>query len=170
GQGRGALWNEPDCPLAFSLDGKMVTSAILTPRALAGDFRRTFRLWDVATGTEIRSFQADRSSFEAAAFSPDGKLLAVGASSPEFRQHHYVYLWDVESGKELPPIEKTQAESAEAVSFLAFSPDGRTLASSGGGGILQLWEVATRREICRFQTPEAGLKSLAFSPDGRLLA
>src|SRR5439155_21719128 len=35
---------------------------------------------------------------------------------------------------------------------------------------IQLWEVATRREICRFQSPEAGLKSLTFSPDGRLLA
>jgi WD40 repeat protein len=159
--------NEPDCPVVFSLDGKTVASATLTP---VGDYhyQRSFRSWDVATGTETQSFKENHSSLGVAAFSPDGKLVAVVLSETG-RLRQRICLWDVDNGKELRPIEPTQAESLEPVSFLAFSPDGKTLASSGGGSV-QLWEVATRREACRFQAHDTAQSSLTFSPDGRLLA
>jgi WD40 repeat protein len=181
-KGRASEVNEPDSPVVFSPDGKTAASATLDAGSFRGDlnFKRTFRLWDVATGAEIRSFKGNATSLGHVAFSPDGKLLAVGATWPALRQGTYIYMWDMDSGTELRPIEwehvstvhheQIPAESPESVSFLTFSPDGKTLASSGGGPFIQLWEVATRRETCRFQTPETGLKSLAFSPDGRLLA
>jgi WD40 repeat protein len=160
--------NEPDCPVGFSVDGKTAASATLAQRAFADHYQRTFRLWDVATGTELRSFREDRFPFEAAAFSPDGKMLALGTGwTGRLRQR--ISLWDMDTGKELPPIGQIPAESAESVSCLSFSPDGKTLASSGAGPI-QVWEVATRGEACRFQADVAGRASLAFSPDGRLLA
>jgi WD40 repeat protein len=159
------------CPVVFSPDSRMAASATLAIRGRFGDDNeRTFRVWDVATGTEIRSFKGKKTSFGPAAFSPDGKILAVGATWPGPREGVDIYLWDVVRGIELRPIEHTRSEGVEAITSLAFSPDGKTLASSGVGPFIQLWEVATRREIGRFQTPDAGRTPLAFSPDGRLLA
>jgi WD40 repeat protein len=158
--------NEPDCPVGFTPDGKTAGSASGAVGAFP-NMQRQFKLWDVATGAEVQSFSGDRSSFGAAAFSPDGKTLAAGTNWPGLQKR--IYLWDLDSGKELRPVEQIRAESAEPVSSLVFSPDGKTLASSGGG-LIQLWEVATRREVCRFQTGDSGRTPLAFSPDGRLLA
>lgn len=169
GQEGASQMNEPDAPVVFSPDAKLAASASIAPTAVAYNYQRMFSLWDVATGAEVRSFGGNRSSFGAAAFSPDGKTLAIGAAWTEIRQGIYIHLWDVDTGKELRPVEPIQAESTEPAS-LTFSPDGKTLASNDGGLLIQLWEVATRSEICRFQTPEKGGKALTFSPDGKLLA
>jgi WD40 repeat protein len=167
---RAAHVNEPHCPVIFSLDGKTAVSATIAPMIFvpSDDHQRTFRFWDVTTGKETRSFRETRSSLGVAAFSPDGKLLAVAATEASGHRQR-ICLWDVDTGKELRPIGPVQAESPEPITFLTFSPDGKILASSGAGPI-QLWEIATRREACCFQTHDNGRTELAFSPDGRLLA
>jgi WD40 repeat protein len=159
--------NEPDCPMAFAPDGKTVISGTLTEDAFRSQAQRTFRVWNVATGAEVRSFRDDSPSLGTVAFSPDNRLLAVANRSTRGLPSR-IRLWDVDSGKALQPIEPTQELDPES-SSLAFSPDGKTLASSGGGPI-RLWEVATRREVCRLQTHDTGAACLAFSPAGRLLA
>ena len=57
----------------------------------------------------------------------------------------------------------------EAVNSLAFSPNGRTLASTSFDGTMKLWNVATRRELAslRLDSPPA---YITFSPDGQTLA
>jgi hypothetical protein len=160
--------SDPDCPIAFALDGKAVASATLAAGGFAFQTQRTFRVWDVATGSEVRSFREDSWSHGTVAFSLDCKLLAVAARPARESSQQRISLWDLDSGKALPPIEPTQIENSESLSFLAFSPDGRTLASSGGGPIL-LWEVATRHEAGRFPTPDTGPSCLVFSPAGTLL-
>jgi WD40 repeat protein len=52
---------------------------------------------------------------------------------------------------------------------VALAPDGKTLAAAGGG-IIQLWEVETGKELRRIDTPGSGPAGLLFSPDGRTLA
>jgi WD40 repeat protein len=159
--------NDSSCPIVFSIDGKTVLSATLTELGF-GRMPRTIRVWEVATGAELRSFKEGNSWSESLAFSPDGKLLAV-ATRPPPELIHSITLWDVDSGKSLRPIESDQLDHPESLSFLALSPDGRTLASRSGGSI-QLWEVATRRQVCRLATPDTGPARLAWSPKGRLLA
>ena len=53
---------------------------------------------------------------------------------------------------------------------LAFSPDGKSLASEDGNGVVHLWEAATGKEIRAMKPPVAGWGPLAFAPDGKTIA
>jgi WD40 repeat protein len=69
------------------------------------------------------------------------------------------------------PVALLKGNHAVSVWSVAFSPDGKLLASGGEGGLIQLWEVEHRRPL---GDPLAGhtddVRSVAFSPDGKLLA
>jgi hypothetical protein len=63
--------------------------------------------------------------------------------------------------------------SHESMGPLAFSPDGKVLATgskSFEGGSIHLWDIAAGRELCRHTGHREGIASIAFSPDGKLVA
>jgi WD40 repeat protein len=53
---------------------------------------------------------------------------------------------------------------------VAYSFDGRTLASAGGDGTVRLWDVASGQELCCLRGHSSEVLSVAFCPDGRILA
>lgn len=89
------------------------------------------------------------------AFSPDGETVAVASGVA-------VRLWDVKTCR----VRATFEGRGRA----AFSPDGRLLASGGGGDAVRVWDVLTGKEKVAFKTGTEQAASLAFSPDGRTLA
>jgi RNA polymerase sigma factor (sigma-70 family) len=116
-------------------------------------------LWDVAAGREIRRLRWDGWA-HAAAFTPDGRLLATSGDR--------LRLWDPATGKLL-----FQSTEQSAGWTLAFAPDGKTLAVSAGSAsepTVQLWDVAGRRELGRLPGIPGAPWTAVFSPDGRLLA
>ena len=62
---------------------------------LTGNFDSTARLWDAATGRQIRSFEGHSSWVSSAVFSPDGRFVLTGSGDSTAR------LWDAASGKQL---------------------------------------------------------------------
>ena len=114
---------------------------------------------------EIISFQAHGTVINDLAFSPAGKLLASAG------QDSHLKLWDVASGKNLADIRAhfwDRLGVPSAVSTVAFSPDGKTVAS---GGVtdqkVKLWDVATGKNTETFDVPFVW--QLAFNPDGKSL-
>lgn len=106
---------------------------------------------------------------EAVAFSADGSRVAVGDASGR------VALWDGDLGHRLGVLPSTYPAplpdgAPEAVSALAFSPDGGTLAVAGDSGTLQLWDTAGQEALGDgLTTPGEGIVSLAFAPRGGTL-
>jgi len=97
------------------------------------------------------------------AFSPDGKLLAVGG-------YKELNLIDMATRKTLP----TLTGHADLVRALAFGPDGKWLAAAGGlparSGEIKVWEVQSHRLLRTMEGHKDCIYSVAASPDGKLLA
>jgi WD40 repeat protein len=135
--------NEAVAPphLVFSPDGRQLATVPsggfsgIPGAAVEEDF--TITLWDVASGKvrqrlRVRRDDANSALLASAAFSPDGRTLAIGT-----HDDGRVRLWEVLSGTE----RRTFAGHQAAVLALAFAPDGKALASSSDDGTALLWDV-----------------------------
>jgi WD40 repeat protein len=142
--------------VAFSPDGTRLASASLLS---------VVKLWDVATGQELRTFEGpqtlgENSSAACVAFSPDGTRLASVSNQK------LVTLRDANTGRLLHFLHGHGGE----VESVAFSPDGTCLASAGADRTIKLWDVATGQEIRTLPGHRTPVHSVAFSPDGTRLA
>jgi WD40 repeat protein len=137
--------------VAFSPDGKLLGTASKD---------HTVKLWDAATGREVRTFNGHKSDVYSLAFSPDGKLLATAS------EDHSIKLWEVDTGKEI----RTLTGHGGDVYQVAFSPDGRRLASCSQDRGVRLWEVATGKSLRTLVGHGDRIITVSFSPDGRRVA
>ena len=137
--------------VAYSPDGKTLASGHGDP---------TVRLWDTATGREVRVLRGEEGQIYGVAFSPDGKTLAcVGTDST-------VRLWDTAAGREI----RILRGHTNTIDHVSYSPDGKTLASAGFDRMLKLWDAATGQEVYTLRQRADSCMSVTFSPDGRTLA
>lgn len=140
-----------------------VNSVAISPdrKTLAsGSDDATVKLWDMATGQEIRTFTGHSNWVKSVAFSPDGKLVA----SMEWIKNNGIKIWDVVTGKQLRTLDHSGMGNS-----IIFSPDGKLLASGGDDNTIKIWDVATGEVRKTLIGHSKFVNSIVFIADGRLL-
>jgi WD40 repeat protein len=122
------------------------------------------RLWDTELGKDLPHLGGHQGWIAAVRFSPDGKLLATGCADG-------IRIWDVLAGKPLHHLKVPQPQPADRWQgwTLTFSPDGKLLAWFGVDNLIGLCEVASGKELRRWDSQQSGTEALVFSPDSQAL-
>jgi WD40 repeat protein len=148
--------------VAFSPDGKQIATASRDSTA---------RVWELASGHELVCVK-HASRVTGVAFSPDGKQIATASRDSTAR------VWEVASGHELTRVTHASRSASGSggssvvnsqVLGVAFSPDGKQIATASQDSTARVWEVASGHELTRV-THAGQVLGVVFSPDGNQIA
>jgi len=153
------------CHIAFSQSGKLIALAMEDAEGATEVIR-------VMDGKQVARFiahedkQAGFVGTTYLSFSPKKDMLATGGVDK------IIKLWDPVTGKLMKSLE---GHTQSLIRCIAFSPDGRTLASSTSlgpkrQGEVILWDLERGRRIAQIKGQGTGVCAVAFSPDGKTLA
>ncbi|MCI0458589.1 MAG: hypothetical protein L0Z62_16625 [Gemmataceae bacterium] len=142
--------------------GSSVLRAVFSPdgrHLLSGGTDRNGRLSDSVTGATLATLTGHKAPVRAVAYRPDGKVLATGGNR--------VIVRDAATGQ---PLVTLAGHKSGGTQSLAFSPDGKRLASVGFDRMVRIWDPESGKEVQTLRGHTGALYSVAYSPDGNLLA
>ncbi|MGV8056844.1 MAG: caspase family protein [Smithellaceae bacterium] len=140
----------------FSPDEKLIISG-------GGD--KLVKIWDVASGKELKRFAGHESEINAVSFSSDGKYALSAGGKVWGDKDSTIRVWEVETGKE---IRKFVGHTG-AILSAAFSPDGKYIASGSSDKTIRLWNIATGGELKILTGHTGSVSSVAFSRNGKMI-
>ena len=177
------LWDTDTLQKTATLKGHrgQIKNVVFSPdgRTLAafGRYDKTIQLWNVTTGEEKIKLNGHAEKIFSLAFSPDGTLIATAETLSQ--EEYAIRLWDAETGENIAAcVNIVNARSGRQlpVMAVAFSPDGKVVASLDLSTDIQLWDVETKKHKSTLNVNVMDIYSsydenmdIAFSPDGTTL-
>ncbi|MCG9131026.1 WD40 repeat domain-containing protein [Candidatus Poribacteria bacterium] len=148
--------------VVFSPDGKTLAISEYERNILDGPC--PISIWDISTGTRLKTLTVVGGGAYSIVFSPDGRKLADSGGLWD----HRIALWDVGTGTQCCVF--GPQNNVGYADVLAFSLDGSMLVSGHSDGRVLLLNVNTGEQLNTFIGHTAKVSSLCFSPDGSSLA
>jgi WD40 repeat protein len=142
----------PVTALAFSLDGKILA---------VGGYRAVI-LWDTATGKPVTSLVNLAGAVQSITFSATGDLLAVAGGTPGASGEVKVF-----DTKTFAPFGTVLKGHTDTVNSVAFSADGKRLATASQDKTAKLWEWPSGKELQVFRDHSDAVTRVVFAPDGK---
>jgi len=160
--------------LALSSDKKQACVGERFPLVFDGGRHAAIKLWDTSTGEATKDLSAEFKGMHmaAAAYSLDGKVLAVGRGGESDGASGIVTLLDPANGKKIKALTPGHISG---LTDLAFHPDGKHLASAGRDTVVRIWEVASGKLVSEVGKSRGGqfkdwIHAVSWSADGAWLA
>jgi WD40 repeat protein/serine/threonine protein kinase len=120
--------------------------------------------------TDLLTLKRHSGMYGSMAYSPDGKRLAAGSGTWDGAKNAWVAgevkVWDAQTGQELLSLKGHTG----GVNGVAFSPDGKRLASGSQDGTAKVWDAQTGQELLSLKGHTNFVLSVVYSPDGKRLA
>ena len=178
GRGRVKRWQVKGWAYAVALSPDQKQACVTERLPLVFDSGRhaAVRLWDATTGEAKTNLSALKEfkdgQLGSAAYSLDGKLLAVGRGGEAAGLNGKVMLLDPASGK---VVKELAPPHQDGVTDLAWHPDGKHLASAGRDTVVRIWEAASGKLVSEVGKGRGGqfkdwICAIHWSPDGAWLA
>ena len=170
--GQVAVWNldtgqelrtfKGTAPVAFSPPGGKLFATTIDCASAA--------LWDPNSSAARGTLKNDAQCLAALAFSPDSSTLATltrgGSSFDQKPANPEAKLWDVGARRVRARLQSYEGDYEGRV---AFAPDGKSLATTGKDGRVDLWDSLTGRRLVSLPSVQNKISSIEFSRDGRTL-
>jgi WD40 repeat protein len=145
----------------WSPDGKKLATgsadATVTEDGQSHTYHNPTTIWDATTGTKL--LELPDHNVISLSWSPDGTRIATA-------QDRFIRIWDATSGKAVLQF----IAHRDIVESLAWSLDGRFLASGGPDNVTKIWEAATGQELMSLSGQDATVMKVAWTSAGDRLA
>lgn len=171
------IWNAASRQVIFTYDrhvGKVLTLAWSPDgtRLASASSDKTVQVWEVSNGRLIATYSGHAQPVYALAWSPDGKRIASGSGDrtvqiwepvKDTRTNFFVAIFSLNTR----PF--TYRGHAQKITALAWSPDGRRIASTSNDKTMQVWDVVNGRLGFIYHNPSSAMNAVAWSSDSRYL-